>query len=368
MATIEPYFLKSGAKRYRVRYRTPDRRSTDKRGFKTMRDAKAFAATVEASKLDGTFIPHAAANVTVGTISKIWREGLAHLEAATQKSNESAWRVHVEPHWKNWPVGEITTPDIRHWAGELATTHSEATARRALHVLRAVLDVAVESRNLRTNPATGIRIKRGMTPQRGYLTLAQVHQLADEVGDHYSTLVKFLVFTGVRFGEASALNVGDVDLDRRRVRVVKAFKESSGTIGPTKTYAQRHLPFPRFLADELRALVDGRNAGEVLFTTPGGSRVLLNNFRERVFMPAVDALTHRGPTGDDGAPHVPFPRITPHDLRHTSASLAISAGANVKAVQTMLGHQSAAMTLDTYSDLFPDDLDQVADAFDAMAT
>ncbi len=57
-----------------------------------------------------------------------------------------------------------------------------------------------------------------------------------------------------------------------------------------------------------------------------------------------------------------FPRITPHDLRHTAASLAISAGANVKAVQRMLGHASAAMTLDTYADLFDDDLDQVAQA------
>ncbi|MCU1508892.1 MAG: integrase [Glaciihabitans sp.] len=55
-----------------------------------------------------------------------------------------------------------------------------------------------------------------------------------------------------------------------------------------------------------------------------------------------------------------LPSMTIHDLRHTAASLAISAGANVKAVQRMLGHASAAMTLDTYADLFDDDLDSVA--------
>lgn len=60
-----------------------------------------------------------------------------------------------------------------------------------------------------------------------------------------------------------------------------------------------------------------------------------------------------------------MPRVTAHDLRHTAASLAISAGANVKAVQRMLGHASAAMTLDTYADLFEDDLDVVSDALDA---
>ena len=59
-----------------------------------------------------------------------------------------------------------------------------------------------------------------------------------------------------------------------------------------------------------------------------------------------------------------FPAVTPHDLRHTAASLAISAGANVKAVQTMLGHASAVLTLDTYADLFPDDLEQVSTALD----
>ncbi|WP_229773812.1 tyrosine-type recombinase/integrase [Bifidobacterium sp. WCA-178-WT-4B] len=52
--------------------------------------------------------------------------------------------------------------------------------------------------------------------------------------------------------------------------------------------------------------------------------------------------------------------LTCHDLRHTAASIAISSGANVKAVQRMLGHQNAAMTLDTYADLFDTDLDDVA--------
>lgn len=58
-------------------------------------------------------------------------------------------------------------------------------------------------------------------------------------------------------------------------------------------------------------------------------------------------------------------RLTPHDLRHTAASLAVSSGANVKAVQRMLGHKSAAMTLDVYSDLFDSDLELVADSLDA---
>jgi integrase len=56
--------------------------------------------------------------------------------------------------------------------------------------------------------------------------------------------------------------------------------------------------------------------------------------------------------------------MTLHDLRHTAASLAISAGANVKAVQRVLGHASAAVTLDVYSDLFDADVDAVAARLD----
>ena len=63
-----------------------------------------------------------------------------------------------------------------------------------------------------------------------------------------------------------------------------------------------------------------------------------------------------------------FPRVTAHDLRHTAASLAVSAGANVKAVQKMLGHKSAAMTLDVYADLFDDDLDAVAERLEESAS
>jgi integrase len=82
------------------------------------------------------------------------------------------------------------------------------------------------------------------------------------------------------------------------------------------------------------------------------------SFRRRFFDRAVQEMRHEDPR---------FPTLTPHDLRHTAASLAVSAGANVKAVQRMLGHASAAMTLDVYADLFDDDLDAVGEALNEQA-
>jgi len=73
-----------------------------------------------------------------------------------------------------------------------------------------------------------------------------------------------------------------------------------------------------------------------------------------------------GPAPSDGIAVDDFPKVTPHDLRHTAASIAVSSGANVKVLQKMLGHASAAMTLDRYADLFDSDDVSVSDAVNAQ--
>ena len=74
MATIEKYQTTSGATLYRVRYRTPDNRQTDKRGFNTKRDAEQFAATVEVAKLRGEYVAPSVGKTTVGELGPAWLE------------------------------------------------------------------------------------------------------------------------------------------------------------------------------------------------------------------------------------------------------------------------------------------------------
>ena len=109
------------------------------------------------------------------------------------------------------------------------------------------------------------------------------------------------------------------------------------------------MPLPRFLVEELTAHLAGRSAHDLVFTTVNGEVLRNRNARRSWFDRAAAAI------GEPG--------LTPHELRHTAASLAVSSGANVKAVQRMLGHASAAMTLDIYTDLFDSDLDAVAGSF-----
>ena len=72
MATIERYQNTSGATLWRVRWRTPDKRDTQKRGFKTKRDAALFAATLEVSKARGEYIAPTVGKTTVGALGPAW--------------------------------------------------------------------------------------------------------------------------------------------------------------------------------------------------------------------------------------------------------------------------------------------------------
>jgi integrase len=99
----------------------------------------------------------------------------------------------------------------------------------------------------------------------------------------------------------------------------------------------------------------GKSREDLLFSASKGGPLRISHWRPRVFNAARDSL-------DD------FPTVTPHDLRHTAASLAVSAGGNVLAVARMLGHDDPSLTLRTYADLFDSDLDALADVLDQHRT
>ena len=112
---------------------------------------------------------------------------------------------------------------------------------------------------------------------------------------------------------------------------------------------------PKFLAEALREQCEGRGPNSILFGD-GEKYLRTPTWKDGWYVMAKKRAQKADPT---------FPlKLTIHDLRHTAASLAVSSGAHVKQVQGMLGHASAAMTLDTYSDLFESDVDGVGNALD----
>jgi integrase len=223
--------------------------------------------------------------------------------------------------------------------------------------------MAVKDGRLPANPAHGLNLPKVGKPAKRYLNHEQVRDLADVVDslgkgmyrgelNGYGLLVKILAYCGLRWGEASGLRVGDIDFKRGRLEVQHTIVEVDGVQldSQPKDYEARSIPVPASLLAELKAHVEGKGAGSPAFAAARGGWLRGRVFRHGWFDEAAEMI------GQDG--------LTPHEMRHTAASLAISAGANVKAVQRMLGHASAAVTLDVYSDLFDSDLDTVSAALD----
>jgi integrase len=319
-------------------------------------DAQRWLTSVEAAKARGEWIDPVRSRMTVGEWSERWLAAQVHLKPSTYARYAGVVRRQILPSWETVSLAQVTHADVAAWIAQLMAARLGArTVQKAHRVLSMILDLAVTDRRLLSNPAAGVRLPRGESPAKRFLSADQVAALANAAGKD-RVLVLVLGYCGLRFGEAAALRVFDLDLPRRRLRIERSVTDIDGQMVTTtpKTHIRREVPLPRFLAQELAVHVGGHSGNDLAFSSPRGAILRLNNFRRRSF--------------DRAAAVVGLPWLTPHMLRHTAASLAVSAGANVKAVQQMLGHASAAMTLDVYAGLFGDDLDAVADRLDELAS
>jgi len=337
------------------RYRDETGRERTKT-FATKGDALAWARAKEASVERGEHVDPSRSRITIEEWSQEWLDSL-RVKPSTRVGYESLMRNQVLPRWGSVRLNQIAPADVRKWIASMEGTISAGRIKQAFHVLSSMLDLAVIDRRLPRNPAKPNGSAKGLLPkvtktkEHVYLTHDQLRRLADEVGEA-RPLILLLGYSGLRWGEAVALRVRDVDLLHKRVSVNRTAVELHGVVqyGSPKTNEVRTVVIPAALRDELSPLLAGKSANDLLFSAPGGGPLRTSNFRSRTFDRAAERAGLR---------------LTPHDLRHTAASLAISAGANAKAVQRMLGHASAAMTLDTYAGLFDTDAEALADRMDS---
>lgn len=220
-------------------------------------------------------------------------------------------------------------------------------------MLAAVLDDAVSDRRTLSNPARAVTLPRKVKKAHVYLSHEQVHAMA--AASRYPTLVLMLAYCGLRWGEATGPRVKHLDMLKRRLMIEENAVQVGSVIevGTPKNHKKRTVPFPRFLSEPLARQCDGKSREDLVFPGENGRHLRLARVHEDNMSWFASAVKRSS-----------VPRITPHDLRHSAASFAVSVGANVKAVQKMLGHASAAMTLDVYADLFDGDLDSVSGALD----
>jgi len=318
----------------------------------------------------GEYVSPALGKATVRDLGSEWlarQQGV--MKPSAFHSVESAWRVHVLPKWGSTSISGITFSGVQGWVTDLAGKRKGTLVATAYSVVARILDDAVRDRRLAVNPARGVKLPARVKRKNIYLTAEQLRSLALESG-RYGSLVLLLGTAGLRWGEAAALRVGDVDFLKRRITLHENAVTVGGDVhlGTLKSGKSRTVVLPAFVVEELSKTCRGKGHDDLIWPARDGGYLGPPSSHDSWLSGAVErcqaaAAAAREEEGDEPATPV-FPRVTAHALRHTAASLAISAGANVKVVQRMLGHSSAAMTLDVYADLFDDDLTGVADKLD----
>lgn len=274
------------------------------------------------------------------TLTEWLTRHIDHLTGIEQKSIDDYRRYvrrDIAPTIGRIPLEALTEDDIGKWVQHLELTgNSPKTIKNKHGFLSGALSKAVP-RFIAANPAAGRRLPRGDgdDDEIRMLTVDEFDRLLEATTDYWKPLMEFLVKSGMRWGEVSALKPGDVDRTHGTVKVRRAWKYSSRgyEIGPPKTKrSRRTVAVPKVMLDKLDY------SQEWLFVNRDGGPVRYQGFRRRVFDKAVERAQL------DPAP-------TPHDLRHTCASWMLNGGVPITVVSRHLGHESIKVTVDIYGDV-----------------
>ena len=331
---------------YKVNWRDPNGRRRSK-SFRTAADARRFSREIERSKDIGVYRDPNLGKVTLAEFFRHHMDTSPPAARSTRDLYEMQWRVHIEPHLGSFRLNAISKADVKSFLAALRDDGvGVPTVNGVYRLLRAVLSVAVDEDRISANPASRIKLPAPAKRPMRVLDASQVEALAYAVDDRYVTLIYLLAYCGPRIGEAAALRVKHFDRSHRRVLIEESVKEVRGGLvtGPPKNKEARFLELPEFLSDMLtRHIVrysDVSDPEALVFVTVTGRQLRANGFRRLVLKPA---LTEAGLPTD----------LRTHDLRHSAAAIAISAGHHAKEIQALLGHRSSAVTMDVYSHILP---------------
>ena len=366
---------------YCVRWRDPDHGGKEmSTTWEAEDDARNFAKILKANghHYGPTAAMWHAIKHKSPTVEAVLAQHINGLAAVTNRGRADYRRdaaKHIAPHLGAIPIDALTTARIQEWLKTLsATTMSDKTIANMHGLLSSAVETAKKAGLRPDNPCRGIRLPRRsehsavemvfLTPgQWGAIDL----ELIEPCDGHYRLLFQTLAGTGMRWGEVTALQVGDLAFHGvPTVRIARATRrDETGRdyVGPTKTRrSRRTLSLPARLAGELAAHVKGRRPADRVFTAPSGAPVHHSNVRNRVWLPATQAASQVEVHGANSLT-VP-PRI--HDLRHSHASWLFAQGLDLLTVQRRLGHESITTTADRYGHLLPGQQKAAAAALDEV--
>lgn len=345
--------------------------------FARLAEAQEYAAAMEDDIRRGRYRDPRQELRVLDDVAGEWLASKVDLKPGTAGRYARELRLYILPKWGGMTLRELRPDMLQEWVGQLMDggypaalpdgRNSKPLSARSIRnimkvVLKGIFDYAVSNGWIGENPVDRVTVPKIVSDDdMVFLSVREVELLADEaerIGKPVDgLLVRWQAYTGCRIGESLALKVGDVDEDRRRARIGRTWTDDGhggSMLGTPKNGKARNIAIPRFLMPQIKAQMDGMGDDDWLFRATRGGNVWTNTWRTRIWNKAVKAAGME----DAG--------VTIHSLRHTYASFAIAQGADVKTLQMQLGHSSPSITLNTYTALWPERLDDVADAIGVL--
>jgi integrase len=318
------------------------------RTFDLRRDAEAWhASQVRALDL-GEFVDPKAGKASLGSVLERWIEERKGTVSSTTLRNDRN-RIKYLEGMKTRPISSIRASDLESLFGDLLRRDlSKATVKQVRALLSASLGWAARNKLISKNPALETRVPRGTgikTHDVRPFTASELRSLAERLrpsAGAQADIALVLGLTGLRWGELCALRVQDVAKVPLLAFRVSRSASDGHQVRTTKNGRVRTVPLVPEVAKIVEDWSAGKSMGDLVFSSPGGSRLNGSNWRR----------LSQWSKFCDGR------RI--HDLRHTAATLWLGMGVDPKTVQKWMGHESMQMTVDLYGHWMGSDADSAA--------
>jgi integrase len=264
---------------------------------------------------------------------------LPTLKFATREIYTLLLDKHLLPRFGEECIADIDTPEVQRFVLEkLKQGYAWETASHMRHLLSKVLGTAKDWRYLADNPVLGVAMpERILKRPHKALSIEEVRMLLSKMNEPERTITIVATLAGLRIGEILGLRWGRVHLDQCTLEVEETcYKGVFGT--PKSKASRRGTPLAPVVvqaldAHRLRCLDTSANA--LVFSKGDNEPLSADNLRKKRLASACRRAGLR--------------RIDWHTLRHTYSTLLHDLGTPIRVQQTLLGHSSAATTMDVYT-------------------
>ncbi len=328
---------------------------------KAIKSAEELSEKLASTKISASTIQTNSESVmpTFLEYSKSWLENDMRWRNTTVEKYEGILRLHIwsQKRFSSKFLDEIKRKDIKRLLFDLAKRVSISTVETTQVVIHSVFESAIDDEIISQNPAKRIlkkilpsknRRKRSkkkpLTKQEGKLFLECVNLACSKP---IALIIKIMLYSGVRLGEALAMKVENLDLENKRYLVAESFRR--GEFQRPKSGKSRLVDLPNFLVDELAQYVNWRAKRNLLHGADNNSGLLFSDpenadqpFSQRKIQIAMRKVCIKAK----------IDIRTPHDLRHTYASWLLMAHQSPMYVKEQLGHSSIDITVDIYGHWF----------------